>query len=379
MSTPRQPPSFDDGPNGRFALEAARLAGLLPPDIRTKWLLAVRTEIFNPAHLNSRRHGAKSRKASAKLRPATQCMMLSSTLRILALSAELDTPVTDLPEVVSKDNIANLLEGPLKAVSDQTKVILLRSVASLAERSLGIDVQHIRLVAGRIMKTAERRKTPGRQRSYDEYWDVAHELAPYMEPGDVHDRETALEARHAATLGIAIECGLRRSELAGLQIDNVIIDRSNHIATIIVPKDIRKDGGTIVRKLSSSISGLVIDYIDNARPLFLHKNNTKNTNYLWLSSEGGPLCEVGVINTLRIQVLRVLGETACCILFRRANASRDDTMESETYMFLGHGTTSLVGQETYAQKDVGQAQRILRNVWAKVKAAPNNRQGSNAG
>jgi integrase len=293
-------------------------------------------------------------------------MIVSGTLRVLALSAVVQPPVTDFRQVVSKDHIARLLDGPLKAVSEQTRVILLHSVASMAERALGLDVRHIRLAAHRALQAAERRKVPGRQRSYDEYWDVAHELAPYMEPGDVHDRETALQARHAATLGIAIEGGLRRSELAGLKVDNVLIDRDTEVVQIVVPRDIRKDGPTIVKRLSPSISSLVIDYVDNARQYLLNRRSKDAKGYLWVSSEGGPLCAEGVINTLRDQVRRVLGVTACCILFRRANASRNDIMETETYMFLGHTMTSVIGQEVYAQKDIAQGQKKLINAWNSI-------------
>lgn len=352
-------------PAPSYAEEALRLANDLPQRIRESWSEACETDVVVE---NEGVKGRKPRKPTALLAPASKCMIVSSALRLIPMGAGLSPPVLVFDELIEQANIERLLAGPLGHMGMITQVVILRGTAAMAERALGADVTHIWRAVRRIRKRARRVIRPGRQRRYEDYWDVALELAPYAEPGDVHDVETALQSRHAATLGVSLEMALRRYELAGLKLKNVIIDDRTGVVDIVVPAALRKAGDSFQHRLSPTMAELMIDYVRLARPFLIAGSGGVETDWLWISRKGGRLCPAGVVSTLRRQVESILGVTASCNIFRRANASRGDIREAEMFLYLQQSRGSVVGQEIYAERDRSEAQQTLLAEWERVVA-----------
>jgi hypothetical protein len=365
VKNPEQSPMPDDA-RSLYVKEARRLARLLPRDVRKPWIKACKNDVtVDPEDDKPRR---KSRKPTGLLAPATQCMVAASGLRVFAMALELSPPVTSFAELIERANVERLLAGPLGRMGEVTQVVLLRGIASLGDRALGADVRHVWRAAGRIRKRAQRFIRPGRQRRYDEYYSIALELAPYMLPGDQHDLETALQSRAAASLGVGLEHALRRYELAGLKLSNVKIDERAGIVDVVVPAALRKAGDGFQVRLSPSIAGLMVEYVKFARPFLIAYGGGADTDWLWVSRAGGQLCPAGVVSVLRRQVERVLGVTASCTIFRRANASRDDIDEGETFLQLHQARGSVLGQELYAERDRAEGQQALIDAWDDIAA-----------
>ena len=357
---------MDVAATSTYAAEARRLGELLPTDIRKPWFSACREDVIvdDEETINARR----SRKPTALITPAYKCMIVSGVLRVLEMGAKLSPPVAAFSEIVEQATVERLLAGPLGEKGPLSQVILLRGIAAMAERALMADVPHIWRAARRLKKRASRRIRLGRQRKFDDYWEVAFELAPFMEVGDQHDLETALQSRHAATLGLGLEKALRRYELAGLKMENVVIDYEAGVVDLVVTAALRKSGSTFSGRLSPAVAELMIDYVQHARPFLIKHGGRGDTDWLWISRKGGRLCPEGVVSTLRRQVERVLGVTACCNIFRRATASREDIKESETFLYLQQARGSVVGQDIYAERDRAKAQGALITLWANIVA-----------
>ena len=349
-----------------YAAENRRLTDLLPADVAKPWARACKYDVI--VDDNNDNPGRKGRKPTALLAPATHCMIAASGLRGMGMALELTPPVTTFAELISRANIERLLAGPLGRMGLVTQVVLLRGIAALGERALEADVAHIWRAAYRIGKRAQRFICPGRQRRYDEYYSIALELAPYMLPGDLHDLETALQSRHAASLGVGLAHALRRYELAGLKRDDVIIDKRAGIVDLVVRAALRKSGDSFQVRLSPPIAGLMIEYVNFARPFLMEYGGGGETDWLWVSRAGRRLCPEGVVSALRRQVERKLGVTTSCTIFRRANASRNDIDEGETFLHLQHARGSVLGQELYAERDRAEGQQALISAWNDIAA-----------
>jgi hypothetical protein len=295
-------------------------------------------------------------------------MVLTSMVAILDAASGLVPPCTSPAELFQPDQFDRLLKEAFSHLSGTTKSILLRNAYSFAQRVLGIKAPWLLKAAKLIEKREPRKDQRARRRSYGIYVSTALDLAPKMLPGEAHDVETALEARHAASFGIAAEAATRRGELSGLEMRGIVIDAVKRRVTVIIRAEISKSGRKQSLQLSEEISAVVIDYHDNARPVLVAEaGNSPPSSAFWLTRTGTPLGHAGLAVALRNNAKYYLGVTVSFNIFRQAMASRVDIPESDAGAHLGQSRLSKLANELYAERDRRPGQIWIQNAWKTIR------------
>jgi len=353
-----------------FVAQEAELAAALPPGFAKPWETARACKFVLPADRNAdmKRSRGRKRKPVGRWAPAHAYMVLTSMVAILDAASGLVPPCTSPAELFQPDQFDRLLKKGFSHLSGTTKSILLHNAYSFAQRVLGIKAPWLLRAANLIQQREPRKDHRDRRRSYDIYVSTALDLAPKMLPGEAHDVETALEARHAASFGIAAEAATRRSELSGLEMRDIIIDTITRRVTVKIRAEISKSGRKQSLRLSKAMSEVVIDYHDNARPVLAAKSGiSPASNAFWLTQTGTPLGQAGLAAALRKNARHYLGVTVSCNIFRQAMASRVDILESDAGAHLGHSRLSKLANELYAERDRRPGQLWIQNAWKTIR------------
>jgi len=295
--------------------------------------------------------------------PATAVMLLSHTLRMVAAAEELEPPLADFDQILNPLNVERLLAGPLLGYAGPTRAMIMCHCATFFSRVLGLDGLNLYRASKRILADEPPTDRSAMLREFERYRQAALGLDPRMEPGEEHLLDTAIVSRRAATAVIAVEIVPRATELTGLYAEDVVIDGPRVL--IVIPARLSKTRVMQTRELTPAGGKVVIEYVQRAREYLvaLRTRETDRGGSLWLTTDGMPLCEVGVLGALRLDLAKRLGVPVSCNILRRAMASRMDINESEAGEFLGHTDRSKLANDLYAQWDYVAALNDMRDVW----------------
>ena len=341
----------------------------LPPYPQERWRRARACRIADPDERRSSSSGVYLPNKLIPIglwQPATAVLVLAHTLVMIGAGAALDPPCHDFGQLVAPATIARLLPGPLHDYGGPMRAMLLRHLGAFACRVMDLDAPYLYRAAKRILAAEPPIDYSARQKAYNEYRNVAIQFDPQMAAGEEHDMETAIQSRHAAALGIAVEVATRRTELTGLERGNVTISGSRVI--VVVPGRLSKTSTPQMRELSPEIGRVVAEYVMGGREFLIRRGRLRSPRdiaptALWLGGEGQPIIPETVVMSLHRPVREVLGVTASCNLLRKAMASRSDILEAEIHEYLGQSSRSRLGNNLYANRDYGAAARDLQDLW----------------
>ncbi len=307
--------------------------------------------------------GLKRRMQPADWAVATPLIMVSFANQALAAGALLDPPCTDFEGLLHRPVMVRLLAGPLAHLGGPTRILLLRSVRTFAERILRIKTEGLDKAILRIRASELARDYTGSLRDYAEYRAAALALEPHMHPDEPHDLITAIDARNKAIACLAVSIDPRLGEISGLSRQSVLVDGND--VTIVILAGTSKERKSQSRALDPECAKPVIEYACRTRPYLIERRGkgTPASSAFWLTNVGTRLHPDGVDQALSRVLANAMGSPVSSRIIRKAMASREDIAEAEIGAALGHVLGSLLGIDVYSVRDISKARRQLVSMW----------------
>ncbi|MDF3626226.1 site-specific integrase [Brytella acorum] len=346
----------------RYRQKEEKAVAHLPPEMAAIWRHK-RSEVFlRPDHASKPRYQRRPR-ATGLWKPATACLYLHQTLRLIAIVRErMPTVPIRIPDLFSQDVVTDILTSDVFRPGSMTRVIFCRANHMVAWRIFDLQAPWLEHAYKNMRREACRRDHSARVLPRPVYEQIASDLAFALPDGYDHDVHSAISYRDAAIITCSLELAPRGHEIVSLRVEDVLPTPDADGLTVFIPASIRKAGSPVRGLLVGEAARIVGQYLHKARPVLL--NGRADPGTLWLNHRAGPLSQESLRRILRLKLGKLCGAPCSSNIMRSLMASRTDIREEHLGRRLGHSGHSPLAYDLYPVRDMsvahGYNQAMLR-------------------